>query len=97
MSAASDYLVVYDLSSDKERTRVASLLEGYGFRAQWSVFECRLTKAGSQSLEQALEELGLESGTVCLYRRLKGSMRRVIGSPEQAGELPEENPSIFIV
>ena len=35
-------VVVYDIEDDKVRTRVATLLEGYGRRVQKSVFECSL-------------------------------------------------------
>ena len=34
MPQTADYLAVYDLSSDKERDRVAGVLEGFGFRVQ---------------------------------------------------------------
>jgi CRISPR-associated protein Cas2 len=36
------YLVVYDISDDKRRGKVAGILEGYGRRVQYSVFECVL-------------------------------------------------------
>ncbi|MGP1372035.1 MAG: CRISPR-associated endonuclease Cas2, partial [Almyronema sp.] len=33
-------LVVYDIPDDKRRTKLATFLEGYGRRVQYSVFEC---------------------------------------------------------
>lgn len=36
-------LISYDISDDKRRKKVAKLLEGYGYRVQYSVFECDLT------------------------------------------------------
>lgn len=44
--AAVDYLnvlVMYDISDNKRRTKLAKLLLGYGVRIQKSVFQCELT------------------------------------------------------
>jgi len=66
--SASDYLVVYDISSDDERNRVDSLLKGYGFRIQKSVFECRLTRAMRSELTQRLETMSVQTGFIRIYR-----------------------------
>ncbi|MFW6359187.1 MAG: CRISPR-associated endonuclease Cas2, partial [Chroococcales cyanobacterium] len=39
------YLVTYDIPCDKRRKKVADLLEGYGQRVQYSVFECVLKRS----------------------------------------------------
>jgi len=36
------YLVSYDISDDKRRTRLAKTLKDFGDRVQYSVFECNL-------------------------------------------------------
>ncbi len=36
------YIVSYDISDDRKRTRVAKILLDYGTRVQYSVFECNL-------------------------------------------------------
>ena len=36
------YVVVYDIPCDKRRKKISDLLEGYGCRVQYSVFECNL-------------------------------------------------------
>ena len=41
---SSEYLIVYDITKDRERTKVQKILEGYGFRIQKSVFECLLSR-----------------------------------------------------
>ena len=38
------YLITYDISNDKRRTKVSDLLEGYGYRVNLSVYECELTQ-----------------------------------------------------
>lgn len=35
-------VISYDISSNKRRRKVAKILEGYGYRVQYSVFECDL-------------------------------------------------------
>jgi CRISPR-associated protein Cas2 len=49
------YVVAYDIPSNKRRRKVAELLEGYGQRAQWSVFECVLTEKKRMELQQRLQ------------------------------------------
>ncbi|MBR8835369.1 MAG: CRISPR-associated endonuclease Cas2 [Stigonema ocellatum SAG 48.90 = DSM 106950] len=38
------YVVAYDVPCDKRRKKISDLLEGYGQRVQYSVFECLLTQ-----------------------------------------------------
>ncbi|MEO8894115.1 MAG: CRISPR-associated endonuclease Cas2, partial [Coleofasciculaceae cyanobacterium] len=37
------YVVVYNIPCDKRRKKLSNILEGYGRRVQYSVFECVLT------------------------------------------------------
>jgi len=45
------YLVSYDIVDDKRRSKLAKVLQGYGNRVQYSVFECRLSKSQAKELE----------------------------------------------
>jgi CRISPR-associated protein Cas2 len=47
-------VVSYDISDDKRRRKVAEIMEGYGYRVQYSVFECNLTKNQMAAMKQAL-------------------------------------------
>lgn len=49
------YLICYDIEDDRERTRVARLLESYGQRVQYSVFEVSLLRG--VDLDQLKSEL----------------------------------------
>lgn len=49
------YVVTYDVPCDKRRRKIAKLLEGYGQRVQYSVFECVLTDRKYQELKQRLQ------------------------------------------
>jgi CRISPR-associated endonuclease Cas2 len=75
----SQFILAYDLSSDRERRQVAKLLLGYGFRWQWSVFVCRLSDGQHKRLCQELTELALSTGFVLVTRIAHGSQLETIG------------------
>lgn len=64
------YLVVYDIEDDRVRSRIATILEGYGRRVQESVFECRLELSELEELTVRLKrELQRpENGEIRIYR-----------------------------
>ena len=39
-----NYLITYDIEDNKRRKKVSDLLEGYGYRVNYSVFEFYLNK-----------------------------------------------------
>lgn len=51
------WVIAYDTPSDRRRRKLAKLLEGYGVRVQWSVFECRLSQDQITTLRRRLERL----------------------------------------
>lgn len=51
------WVIAYDTPSHRRRRKFAQLLEGYGMRVQWSVFECELRLEQLQRLRQRLERL----------------------------------------
>ncbi|MDO4340868.1 MAG: CRISPR-associated endonuclease Cas2 [Eubacteriales bacterium] len=51
------YVISYDISSDRVRTKLAKLLEGYGVRIQYSVFECKLTEKRFKKLYKEVFQL----------------------------------------
>ena len=79
MSNFSRYVIAYDISSQRERSRVSRVLSGYGFRVQKSVFECSLSAGGKARLEAELEELDLQSGFLHIYHLNKQAKRSEIG------------------
>lgn len=50
-------VIVYDIDDDRTRSRVATLLEGYGRRVQQSVFECSL---GERELKELVGRMQKE-------------------------------------
>jgi CRISPR-associated protein Cas2 len=62
------YIVVYDITCDKRRNKIANLLKGYGKRVQYSVFECVLSISKYRELQQKLEsKLNLAEDNVRFY------------------------------
>ncbi len=51
------YLIAYDISNDRRRTRIHKLLCGFGQWTQFSLFECWLTKRQLLDLQHKLEQL----------------------------------------
>lgn len=68
MKRDAHYVIVYDVSEDRERRQVAKVVESEGFRVQKSVFECRLNARGLRRLMTNLEKLNLQTGGVRIYR-----------------------------
>lgn len=51
------WVIAYDTPSSRRRRKLAKLLEGYGMRVQWSVFECQLRQEQLEQLRRRLERL----------------------------------------
>lgn len=50
-------VISYDIGDDKRRRLMAKLLEGHGYRVQYSVFECDLTTKQLRALQKKLRPL----------------------------------------
>ena len=72
-------VVAYDIADDRRRDRVAKILQGYGERVQYSVFECRLDRVQYLRLRHALEEV-LQPGEdmVCFYFLCQADVERIV-------------------
>jgi CRISPR-associated protein Cas2 len=56
-NADQRWVVAYDSPCEKRRRKLAVLLEGYGVRVQYSVFECQLRADTLARLRYRLERL----------------------------------------
>lgn len=88
------YVVSYDISKDKLRNKIAKLLEGYGIRMQYSVFECKLSEDKFLELYQKIAGLSGEfnNDSVRFYKLCKNceSEIRNIGVVGKEREVIEE-------
>ncbi len=71
------YVIVYDIPCDKRRKKIADLLEGYGERVQYSVFECVLNKGQYQQLTHRLKKIiNLEEDSIRIYLITKSTLQQ---------------------
>lgn len=83
------YLVTYDIPDDRRRTKMANLLQDYGQRVQYSVFEVWLNDATQRELLARLKAILVEEDdSVRLYALCAACQKRVItlgqGTPPAA-------------
>ena len=70
----SIYVVCYDISNDRVRTKIEKVLSGYGMRVQFSVFECILTAMEKEELVRELKKIfnnpkvNVVVDSICIYR-----------------------------
>ena len=50
------YLITYDITNTKNRTKLSDILEGYGYRVNYSVFECEFNKTKLNKLLTKIKE-----------------------------------------
>ena len=67
MSQERLWVIAYDSPSNKRRRKLAKLLEGYGERLQWSVFECRLQPHQVARLRQLLARIATADDSVRIW------------------------------
>lgn len=72
------WVISYDVPNDKRRRQVAKLLEGYGERVQYSVFECDLDDIKTSRLEvQLLGEIDEKEDDIRFYPLNRADIERV--------------------
>ena len=83
------YVVSYDIPDDRRRTRIHSLLTGFGTWVQYSVFECFLDRKQRMLLEtRLLEAIHQREDTIRIYGLCGACMPKVevLGR----GDMPRE-------
>jgi CRISPR-associated protein Cas2 len=88
------YIIAYDISDDRRRTKVHKLLRGYGAWTQYSLFECWLSRQQLLELEAKLaKQLDASSDSVRFYPLCRACVGRVntVGSAKPA------EPSAFLL
>ena len=60
-------LLTYDISNTKSRTKVATLLEGYGYRVNFSVFELDIKKYKLDELIKNIEVFCDKNDSIRIY------------------------------
>jgi CRISPR-associated protein Cas2 len=71
------YIVTYDISDNKRRKKVSDLLEGYGRRVQYSVFECVLEAAQYEELRRRMKPRVTEADSIRFYPLSRHTLQSV--------------------
>lgn len=81
-------LISYDIADDRERGKVATLLEAHGTRVQYSVFECNLSETQLANLKKKLAPHVKPEDSIRFYRLCRECVGRVdiLGAGEVTGE-----------
>ncbi|MDB9311363.1 CRISPR-associated endonuclease Cas2 [Aphanizomenon sp. CS-733/32] len=89
------YVIVYDITCDQRRKKVSDLLEGYGQRVQYSVFECILSQSKYSELQKRLrKQIKSSEDSIRFYPLSKHTFNQI----ETWGEPPvTELPSSTII
>ncbi len=67
------YVISYDITDNRRRNQVAKLLEGFGERVQYSVFECLLTADQfSALLRRLVRRIDQDADSIRCYRLCAG-------------------------
>lgn len=93
------YLISYDIEIDKIRTKLAKVLEGYGVRVQYSVFECKLTEQRFYRLYREIFELveGKTDGSVRFYTICKNCEEKIVTIGKPMNELSVLQSQVIVI
>lgn len=64
----TNFLVIFDISNDKHRKKVVKILEKYGYRIQYSAFECSFTIKSKNTAVREISMLTESTDSVRLYK-----------------------------
>jgi CRISPR-associated protein Cas2 len=70
-------VVCYDIPDDKRRNRISHILEGYGERVQFSVFECDLKTEFVKGMKNKIQKVIKKEDTVRYYYLCADCIARV--------------------
>lgn len=88
------YLIAYDISSDRRRTKVHKILSGFGQWTQYSLFECYLSEKEYLQLRAKMDTILEESHDSVRFYPLCASCE---GKVETVGSLPPSKPQLYLV
>ena len=93
------YVISYDIESDRTRRKLAKLLQGYGVRIQYSVFECNLTDKRFQKLYKEIFQLtsGKSDGSVRFYSICKNCEDKIVTIGKPLNELKMLQSEVIII
>lgn len=95
------YLISYDMSNNRLRSKVAKELENFGKRVQFSVFECDISKERLDILYKRLVNIMLSEpeGNIRIYTICADCRNKIqiIGNTDRIALLTEEEEELFVI
>jgi len=89
-------LISYDIPDNKRRTKIAKILEDYGERVQFSVFECQISARHLQRLSKELAEvMNSDEDSIRLYRLCQACVANI--EARGTAKPPADEPEVYIV
>lgn len=84
-------VIAYDIADDKRRNRIAKLLGDYGYRANYSVFECFVNETELEKIKtEMVKHLKPKHDTVLFYYLCKNCIEKT----ERLGIAPEPEKTV---
>lgn len=89
------YIVVaYDITDDRRREKICSIISHYGNRVNYSVFECFLKDKEIQKLKKKIEKYLKKDEDIILYYYLcKDCLEKI----ERVGNFSEERQVVKVI
>jgi CRISPR-associated protein Cas2 len=88
------YVIAYDISNDRRRTKVHKVLSGFGQWTQYSVFECHLTAKQNLQLRDRLDRIiRMDEDSIRFYPLCRDCMGKV----ETVGGKKPQDPTVMVV
>lgn len=77
-------VVAYDITDDKCRNKIAKILQQYGVRINYSVFECMFTENQYQKVKQMIaSKIDTREDTVVYYQICINCFTKIVYQPER--------------
>lgn len=92
------HVISYDIEENRVRRKLSKLLEGYGVRVQYSVFECEISEKRFQELYKKIFRLteGME-GSVRFYSICRNCENKIYTIGKPIHKLKELEKNVIII
>jgi CRISPR-associated protein Cas2 len=87
-------VVAYDIACDKRRRKIAKILEAYGVRMNFSVFECFAGPAKIREMKDELQKtMHIKEDSILYYYICKKCINKI----ERQGNISSNNEMVILI
>lgn len=93
------YIVSYDIEENRIRNKISKVLEGYGRRVQYSVFECELKENQFAELYRKLAALSgdFRTDSIRFYKICANCEKNILVIGTEKRNIKESNEQIIVL